>query len=93
MRIISHFAVLVAVLVVAVVPVAIAGTAGAARSSTTPPIGRQLAELKGSDTEGSYSANIAGEGSGLSVAISDRIAVVAAYAHANGAGRAYVFEA
>jgi hypothetical protein len=51
----------------------------------------QVTELKASDTEGSSSANIAGDGFGLSVAISGRIAVVGAYGHANGAGRVYVF--
>jgi hypothetical protein len=54
-----------------------------ARSRTTPPIGRQLAELVGSDTR-------AGDYFGSSVAISGTTAIVGAPGHA-GAGRAYVF--
>ena len=50
----------------------------------TPPIGTQLAELKGSDT-------VAGDGFGSSVAISGTTAVVGAPGSQKGAGRAYVF--
>jgi nucleoside-specific outer membrane channel protein Tsx len=56
-----------------------------ARLRSTPPIGRQLAELKGSDT-------IADNGFGVSVAISGTTAVVGAPGYAKSAGRAYVFK-
>jgi hypothetical protein len=56
----------------------------AASPRTTSPIGKQLAELKGSDT-------VAGDGLGSSVAISGSTAIVGAYDHAKDAGRAYVF--
>jgi nucleoside-specific outer membrane channel protein Tsx len=64
----------------------LAGPASAtdARLRSTPPIGRQLAELKGSDT-------IADNGFGVSVAISGTTAVVGAPGYAKSAGRAYVF--
>jgi hypothetical protein len=58
--------------------------AGAVRSRTTPPIRKQLAELKGSDTA-------AGDEFGSSVAISGTTAVVGAQDAGTGAGRAYVF--
>jgi nucleoside-specific outer membrane channel protein Tsx len=45
---------------------------------------KQVAELKGSDT-------VAGNAFGYSVAISGTTAVVGADAHADGAGRAYLF--
>lgn len=45
---------------------------------------KQAAELKGSDT-------VAGDNFGTSVAISGTTAVVGAWGHASGAGRAYVF--
>ncbi len=51
---------------------------------TTPSIGKQLAELKGSDTG-------AGDGLGVAVAVSGRTAVVGAPGGAKDAGRAYVF--
>jgi len=51
---------------------------------TTPSIGKQLAELKGSDTG-------AGDGLGVAVAISGTTAVVGAPGGAKDAGRAYVF--
>ncbi len=59
-------------------------SAVAASPRTTPPIGTQLAELKGSDT-------VAGDLFGISVAISGTTAVVGAAGHAKRAGRAYVF--
>ena len=49
-----------------------------------PSIGRQLAELKGSDT-------LAGDAVGVSVAISGTTAVVGGPGSAKDAGRAYVF--
>jgi len=58
-------------------------SAAAVRSSTTPPIGRQLAELKGSDT-------VARDNFGSSVAISGTTAVVST-SGTDYAGRAYVF--
>jgi len=59
-------------------------TAGATSPRTIPTIGKQLAELKGSDT-------VAGDYFG-SVAISGTTAIVGAHGHnPNGAGRAYVF--
>ncbi|MGA3354630.1 MAG: hypothetical protein ABSD85_15825 [Acidimicrobiales bacterium] len=51
---------------------------------TTSPIGKLLAELKGSDT-------VAGNAFGVSVAISGAIATVGAPGYAKNAGRAYVF--
>ncbi|MGO9333283.1 MAG: FG-GAP repeat protein [Acidimicrobiales bacterium] len=56
----------------------------AASPRTTPRLGTQLAELKGSDTA-TYNFF------GGSVAISGTTAVVGAPGHARGAGRAYVF--
>ena len=53
---------------------------------TTTSIGSQLAELKGSDT-------VANDDFGYSVAISGTTAIVGAWGHASGAGRAYVFAA
>ena len=58
-------------------------SAVAASPRTTPPIGGQLAELKGSGT-------VAGDEFGDSVAISGTTAVVGAHFHAGG-GQAYVF--
>ncbi len=55
-----------------------------ARLRSTPPIGRQLAELKGSDT-------VADSGFGFSVAVSGTTAVVGAPIYTKNAGRAYVF--
>ena len=63
-----------------------AASAVAATSRTTPPIGKQLAELRDFDT-------VAGDDFGNSVAISGTTAVVGAEGHAKSAGRAYVFEA
>ncbi len=51
---------------------------------TTPTIGKQMAELTGSDT-------VAGDDFGASVGISGTTVVVGAPSHANYAGRAYVF--
>jgi len=59
-------------------------SAVAASPRTTPSIGTQLAELKGSDT-------VAGDSFGGSVAISGTTLVVGSYAHANNAGQVYVF--
>ena len=59
-------------------------SAGAERSLATAPIRTQIAELKGSDT-------VVGDEFGSSVAISGTTAVVGAYGHAHGTGRAYVF--
>ena len=56
-------------------------TAVAASPLTTPPIGTQLAELKGSDT-------VPGDYLGSSVATT---VLIGRYGHANKAGRAYVF--
>jgi len=56
--------------------------AASPRAST--PIGKQLAELKGSDT-------VAGDSLGNAVAISGSTVIVGAYDHAKSAGRAYVF--
>jgi hypothetical protein len=58
--------------------------AGAARPRVTPPIGKQMAELVGSDT-------VANDSFGYSVAISGSTAVVGAPIHAEDAGTAYVF--
>ena len=83
MRTIRHSAVLVALLALALVPVAATGAAGVVKSRPTPPIGRQLAELKGSDTRsGDYFG---------SVAISGKTAIVGATGYAKNAGRAYLF--
>jgi nucleoside-specific outer membrane channel protein Tsx len=60
------------------------GAAIVARAQTTPPIGKQLAELKGSDTSGD-------DWFGYSVAASGGTAIVGAPFHAKDAGRAYVF--
>jgi hypothetical protein len=59
-------------------------SAVAASSRATPSIGKQLAELKGSDT-------LTGDAVGVSVAISGTTAVVGAPGSAKDAGRAYVF--
>ncbi len=59
-------------------------SAVAASPRSTSAIGKQLAELKGSDT-------VAGDGVGSSVAVSGTTAIVGAYDHAGHAGRAYVF--
>ena len=83
----SRIASLPALLAVAAISLPLlAGTSSAVAASprTTPPIGTQLAELKGSDT-------VAGDFFGYSVALSGSTAVVGAYVHANSAGRAYVF--
>jgi hypothetical protein len=50
------------------------------------PIGRQLAELEGSDT-------VVGDVFASSVTVSGTTAVVGTCVHAEFAGRAYVFEA
>ncbi len=55
-----------------------------ARLRSTPPIGRQLAELKGSDT-------IADNGFGVSVAISGTTIAVCAPGHSKDAGQEYMF--
>ena len=59
-------------------------SAVAASSRATPSIGKQLAELKGSDT-------LSGDAVGVSVAISGTTALVGAPGSAKDAGRAYVF--
>ena len=64
--------------------VANSASATGARPRTTPPMGTQLAELKGSDT-------VADDGFGVSVAISGTTIVVGAPGYAKSAGRAYVF--
>src|SRR5208282_6491833 len=56
----------------------------AASPRTSTPIGKQLVELKGSDT-------VAGDSLGNSIAISGPTVIVGAYGHAKSAGRAYVF--
>ncbi|MGA2528959.1 MAG: hypothetical protein ABSG36_07320 [Acidimicrobiales bacterium] len=58
-------------------------TALAASGRSEASMGKQIAELKGSDT-------VAGDGFGAPVAISGKIAIVGAWQHAKG-GRAYVF--
>jgi hypothetical protein len=83
----SRIASLCAILVIGATSLpllASAASAVAASPRSTPPIGTQLAELKGSDT-------VAHDTFGGSVAISGTTAVVGARAHAGGAGRAYVF--
>jgi hypothetical protein len=59
-------------------------SAVAASPRVTPSIGKQLAELKGSDT-------LTGDAVGVSVAISGPTAIVGAPGSAKDAGRAYVF--
>jgi nucleoside-specific outer membrane channel protein Tsx len=86
MKTLRHSAALIAAVALVVVQVTIAGVAGAV-SPRTPPIGTQLAELKGADT-------VAGDDFGLSVAVSESgtTAVLGApglFGHY--AGRAYVF--
>jgi hypothetical protein len=71
------------VIAVTVMPLAGGTSTAAVRSSTTPTIGRQLAELKGSDT-------VARDDFGSSVAISGTTAVVGT-SGTDYAGRAYVF--
>ena len=83
MKSIRRLAVLIVVVPLVLVPVAIAGAAAAARSHATPPIGTQLAELKGSDT-------VVGDKFGA-VAISGTTLVVGAPGHANSVGSAYIF--
>jgi hypothetical protein len=78
--------VLVAVGAISLPLLASTTSAVAASPRTTPPIGTQLAELKGSDT-------VADDEFGASLAISGTTAIVGAFVHANDAGRAYVFEA
>ena len=65
-------------------PLLASTTEAAATPRTAPPIGKQLAELKGSGT-------LAGLRFGYSVAISGTTAVVGAEGHAKDAGLAYVF--
>jgi hypothetical protein len=55
-----------------------------ASPQTAAPVGKQLAELKGSDT-------LAGDAVGVSVAISGTTAIVGAPGYAKDAGRAYVY--
>ena len=59
-------------------------SAVAATRRATPPIGKQLAELRGYDT-------VAGDYFGSSVAVSGTTGIVGADGHAKDAGRAYVF--
>ena len=59
-------------------------SAVAASPRAAPSIGKQLAELKGSDT-------LAGDAVGVSVAISGTTVVVSAPGFAKNAGRAYIF--
>ena len=65
-------------------PLAAGAGAAAASPQASPPIGRQLAELRGSGT-------VDGDMFGYAAAISGTTAVVGAYGHARFAGRAYVF--
>ncbi len=80
----SHIASVIAVGAISLPLVADTASAVAASPWTTPSIGTQLAELKGYDT-------VAGDNFGSSVAISGTTLVVGSYAHANNAGRVYVF--
>jgi hypothetical protein len=80
----SRIASLVAVGAIFLPLLASTASAVAASPRTTPPIGRQLAELTGSDT-------VAGDRFGFPVAISGTTAVVGAWGRARHAGRAYVF--
>ena len=80
----SRLVILVAAGAIAL-PLSACGTSTVAPSSrTTTPIGKQMAELEGTDT-------VAGDGTGSSVAISGTTAIVGAYDHAKDAGRAYLF--
>ncbi|MGA3352731.1 MAG: FG-GAP repeat protein [Acidimicrobiales bacterium] len=63
---------------------AFSAAATAASQQTAPPVGRQLAEIKGSDT-------VSGDAVGVSVAISGTTAVVGAPGYANDIGLVYVF--
>jgi nucleoside-specific outer membrane channel protein Tsx len=81
----SRLASLVAAGAVALPLLACSASAVAASPRSSTPIGKQLAELKGSDT-------VAGDSLGSSVAISGSTAIVGAYDHAGHAGRAYVFD-
>jgi hypothetical protein len=84
-RVKSRIAVLSAILATGAVCLLLASTTSAvAAAPRTTPIGKQLAELKGSDT-------VAGDIFGFSVAISGTTVVVGAPYYANHAGRAYVF--
>ena len=80
----SRIASLVAVGAISLPLLAGTTSAVAANPRTAPRIGKQLAELKGSDT-------VAGDFFGSSVAISGTTAVVGAGQYDSYAGRAYVF--
>ncbi len=80
----SRVASLVALGAILLPLVASPASAIGARQRTTPPIGTQLAELNGSDT-------VAGDGLGVSVAISGTTVLSGAPGYAKDAGRAYVF--
>ena len=75
----SRIAVLIAVGVISVPLIAGPASARGARSRTTPSIGQQLAELKGSDT-------VPADGFGVSVALLGTTAVVGGWGHADSAG-------
>ncbi len=80
----SRFATLVAVGAIALPLLACNASAVAASPRSTVPLGKQMAELKGSDT-------VTGDGFGSSVAVSGPTVIAGAYDHAGHAGRAYVF--
>lgn len=65
-------------------PLTAIGSLAEASKSSIPPIGKQLAELKGSDT-------VSLDEFGSSVAVSGTTAVVGAPSYIKGVGRAYVF--
>ncbi len=80
----ASFVVLLAAGAISLPLLASTTSAVAASPRTTPPIGKQLAELKGSD-------GVAFGFFGFSVAISGSTAVIGAPGNAKDAGRAYVF--
>ena len=80
----SRLATVIAAAAISLPLLACTASAVAASPRTASAVGKQLAELKGSET-------VAGDGVGFATAISGTTAVVGAYNHAKGAGRAYVF--
>ena len=80
----SRIAILIAVGAISLPLLASPASAIGAKSRTTVPIGKQLAELKGSDT-------VAADGFGVSVAISGTTVMVGAPGYGKSAGRAYLF--
>ena len=80
----SRIAILIAVGAISLPLLASPASAIGARSRTTVPIGKQLAELKGSDT-------VAADGFGVSVALSGTTVMVGAPGYGKSAGRAYLF--